>query len=142
MVHIFNFFIRKNKRSYCSPTCISVKSLYCTSRLEAHVGFFRLLMKEIFGPYVLWQIEKKTNLSIFIHLYLYMTSPLPGLQCICTNYTYIVCTISFICCCSTLCNNNGPIICIALDVTKHNSAHILLSLILIHFFCNTIVLTK
>ena len=24
-----------------------------TSRLEAHVGFFRLLMKEIFGPYVL-----------------------------------------------------------------------------------------
>ena len=24
-----------------------------TSRLEAHVGFFRLLMKGIFGPYVL-----------------------------------------------------------------------------------------
>ena len=24
-----------------------------TSCLEAHVGFFRLLMKEIFGPYVL-----------------------------------------------------------------------------------------
>ena len=24
-----------------------------TSRLEAHVGFFRLLMKEIFSPYVL-----------------------------------------------------------------------------------------
>ena len=23
-----------------------------TSRLEAHVGFFRLLMKGIFGPYV------------------------------------------------------------------------------------------
>ena len=24
-----------------------------TSRLEAHVGFFRLLMKGIFGPYVM-----------------------------------------------------------------------------------------
>ena len=24
-----------------------------TSRLEAHIGFFRLLMKGIFGPYVL-----------------------------------------------------------------------------------------
>ena len=24
-----------------------------TSRLEVHVGFFRLLMKEIFGPYLL-----------------------------------------------------------------------------------------
>ena len=30
-----------------------------TSRLEAHVGFFRLLMKGIFGPYVLWPFDKK-----------------------------------------------------------------------------------
>ena len=29
-----------------------------TSRLEAHVGFFRLLMKGIFGPYVLWPFDK------------------------------------------------------------------------------------
>ena len=26
---------------------------YNTSRLEAHAGFFRLLMKEILGPFVL-----------------------------------------------------------------------------------------
>ena len=30
-----------------------------TSCLEAHVGFFRLLMKGIFGPNVLWPFEKK-----------------------------------------------------------------------------------
>ena len=29
-----------------------------TSRLEAHVGFFRLLMKGIFGPYVLKPFDK------------------------------------------------------------------------------------
>ena len=29
------------------------------SRLEAHEGFFRLLMKGIFGPYVLWPFDKK-----------------------------------------------------------------------------------
>ena len=29
------------------------------SRIEAHAGLFRLLMKEIFGPYVLWPFEKK-----------------------------------------------------------------------------------
>ena len=28
-------------------------------RLEAHAGFFRLLMKEIFYPYVLWPFDKK-----------------------------------------------------------------------------------
>ena len=27
------------------------------SRLVAHVGFFRLLMKGIFGPYVLWPLD-------------------------------------------------------------------------------------
>ena len=26
---------------------------------EAHVGFFRLFMKGIFGPYVLWHFDKK-----------------------------------------------------------------------------------
>ena len=30
-----------------------------TSRLEAHAGFFRLLMNWIFGPYVLWPFDKK-----------------------------------------------------------------------------------
>ena len=30
-----------------------------TFRLEAHVGFFRLFMKRIFGPYVLWPFDKK-----------------------------------------------------------------------------------
>jgi hypothetical protein len=30
-----------------------------TSRLEAHVSFFRLLMKGIFCPYVLWPFDKK-----------------------------------------------------------------------------------
>ena len=29
------------------------------SCLEAHVGFFRLLMKGIFDPYALWPFEKK-----------------------------------------------------------------------------------
>ena len=28
------------------------------SRLEAHVGFFSLLMKRIFDPYVLWSFDK------------------------------------------------------------------------------------
>ena len=30
-----------------------------TSRLEAHAGFFKLLMKGIFDPYVLWPFVKK-----------------------------------------------------------------------------------
>ena len=30
-----------------------------TSRLEAQAGFFRLLMKGIFDPYVLWPFDKK-----------------------------------------------------------------------------------
>ena len=30
-----------------------------TSHLEAHEGFFRLLMKGIFYPYVLWPFDKK-----------------------------------------------------------------------------------
>ena len=35
-----------------------------TSRLEAHAGFFRLLMKGIFGPYVLWPFDKKVDFLI------------------------------------------------------------------------------
>ena len=31
-----------------------------TSRLEAQAGFFRLLMKGIFNPYVLWPFDKKS----------------------------------------------------------------------------------
>ena len=30
-----------------------------TSCLEAHAGFFRLIMKGIFNPYVLWPFDKK-----------------------------------------------------------------------------------
>ena len=30
-----------------------------TSHLEAHTGFFRLLIKGIFNPYVLWPFDKK-----------------------------------------------------------------------------------
>ena len=30
-----------------------------TSRLEAHAGFFRLIMKGIFDPCVLWPFDKK-----------------------------------------------------------------------------------
>ena len=42
-----------------------LEPLYCkiassnTFRLEAHVVLFRLLMKGIFGPYVLWTFDKK-----------------------------------------------------------------------------------
>jgi len=33
------------------------------SRLEAHAGFFRLLTKGIFDPYVLWPFDKKFNIE-------------------------------------------------------------------------------
>ena len=36
-----------------------VASSFNTSRLEAHAGFFRLLMKGIVDPYVLWPFDKK-----------------------------------------------------------------------------------
>ena len=29
------------------------------SCLEAHIGFFRLFMKGIFGPYIMWPFDKK-----------------------------------------------------------------------------------
>ena len=35
-----------------------------TSHLEAHAGFFRLLMKGIFNPYVLWPFGKKIDFLI------------------------------------------------------------------------------
>ena len=46
------------------PSGRSILSRYCkvassnTSRYEAHAGFFRLLMKGIFDPYVLWPFDK------------------------------------------------------------------------------------
>ena len=45
-----------------------------TSCLEAHVGFFRLLMKGSFGPYVLWSFDKKLFflISTVYILYIYM----------------------------------------------------------------------
>ena len=49
-----------NKGTYVVKKCQKCpKNAYCkvasfnTSRLEAHAGFFRLLMKGIFDPYVL-----------------------------------------------------------------------------------------
>ena len=35
-----------------------------TSRLEAHAGFFRLLMKGTFDSYVLWPFDKKVDFLI------------------------------------------------------------------------------
>ena len=48
-VHKFhrNWDLEYFKLKYCKMASSN------TSRLEAHVGFFRLLMKGIFGPYVL-----------------------------------------------------------------------------------------
>ena len=56
----------------CSPELIFLNEIffrkifrYCkvassnTSRLEAHAGFFRLLMKGIFDPYIMWPLHKK-----------------------------------------------------------------------------------
>ena len=46
-----------------SKSCIGYKYRKVASsnmsRLEAHAGFFRLLMKGIFDPYVLWPFDKK-----------------------------------------------------------------------------------
>ena len=39
-----------------------------TSHLEAHTGFFRLLMKGIFYPYVLWSFDKKLISWLVIHI--------------------------------------------------------------------------
>ena len=38
---------------YCIVTSTSA------SRIEAHAGLFRTLMKGIFNPYVLWPLDKK-----------------------------------------------------------------------------------
>ena len=39
-----------------------------TSRLDAHAGFCRLLMKRIFDPYVLWPFDKKLISYIVTHV--------------------------------------------------------------------------
>ena len=49
-------------RKYCKITSSN------TSRLEANVGFFRLLMKGIFGMYVLWPFDKKLIFSLVIRI--------------------------------------------------------------------------
>ena len=43
-----------------------LSGMYCkvVSHLEAHAGFFRLLMKGIFDPYVLWPFDKKVDFLI------------------------------------------------------------------------------
>ena len=38
------------------------------SRLEAHVGFFRLLLKGIFSPYVLWPFDKKLIFELVMRI--------------------------------------------------------------------------
>ena len=42
-----------SRRIYCKVASSNM------SRLEAHAGFFRLLMKGIFNPYFLWPFHKK-----------------------------------------------------------------------------------
>ena len=39
-----------------------------TSRLEAHAGFFTLLMKDIFGPDVLRPYDKKLIFQLVTHI--------------------------------------------------------------------------
>ena len=47
--------------SYCKIDYINYGKVASsnTSCLEAHAGFFRLLMNGIFDPYVLWPFDKK-----------------------------------------------------------------------------------
>ena len=48
------------RKAFHIPTLIYRKVASSnTYRLEAHAGFFRLLMKGIFDPYVLWPFDKK-----------------------------------------------------------------------------------
>ena len=58
----FEWEIKKKKRSRSildfDPKYRKVTSTN-PSHLEAHAGFFRLLMKGIFDPYVLWPFDKK-----------------------------------------------------------------------------------
>ena len=53
-----------------------------TSRLEAQAGFFRLLMKVFFDPYVLWPFDKKLILVTCVRTRVYMVCNLPGLWAI------------------------------------------------------------
>ena len=51
------FFITKIiNRTFIMYRIVASRS---TSRLVTCLGLFRLLMKEIFGPYVLWPLDKK-----------------------------------------------------------------------------------
>ena len=47
------FFNRGRDLKFGAPLRYRKIASSNTSRLEAHIGFFRLLMKGIFGPYVL-----------------------------------------------------------------------------------------
>ena len=46
-------------RGGCYQSHYPIVSSSKTSRLEARAGFFRLLLKGIFDPYVLWPFDKK-----------------------------------------------------------------------------------
>ena len=43
-----------------------------TSRLEAHVCIYRLLMKGIFDAYVMWPFDKKFIFELLIHIKKYL----------------------------------------------------------------------
>ena len=50
------------QKGLCSKYCKVASSNM--SRLEAHAGFFRLIMKGIIDPYVLWPFDKKVDFLI------------------------------------------------------------------------------
>ena len=51
-----NYTISQNSTIYYGYRRVASSNSSC---LEAHAGFFRLLMKGIFDPYVLWPFDKK-----------------------------------------------------------------------------------
>ena len=59
-----NIIVKKNQLMFLLNQVIlenAYRKIACskTSRLEGHAGFFRLLRKGIFDPYVMWPFDKK-----------------------------------------------------------------------------------
>ena len=76
-LHVYVFFLQVRQIQYflCLTNWIEIWKILeefqyrkvtssNTSRLEAPAGFFRLLMKEILDPYVLWPFDKKLISSL------------------------------------------------------------------------------
>ena len=68
------YFIHPRRAGTLLQFLFTVASFY-TSRLEAHAGFFSLLMKGIFDPSVLWPFDKKliSQLRTWIRIQHYTT---------------------------------------------------------------------